>query len=67
MPKSIAVVQTLLWQCNLKGTKYLVSTRLVLPKYGGQKSSKRENEDASANAEAFCLGLTSSIAKETYE
>jgi hypothetical protein len=44
-----------------------VSARLVLPKYGGQKSSKRENEDASANAEAFCLGLRAFFAKEPFQ
>jgi len=57
----VSLARILLWRCNLKGTQYLVSARLVLTKYGGQKSSERENEDASANAEAFCLGFTSTI------
>ena len=54
------------WRCNLKGTQYLVSARLVLPKYGGRKSSKREKEDTSAFAEASCLGFINNFAKETY-
>lgn len=45
----------------------MVTARLVLPTYGGRKCSKRENEDASANAEAFCLGFTSNFATETYQ
>jgi len=45
----------LYWRCNLKGTQYLVTARLVLPKYGGQKGSNGENENSSAFAEEFCL------------
>ena len=39
-----------------------MTARLVLPTCGGRKSSKRENDDASAFAEAFCLGFTGSFA-----
>jgi len=45
----------------------MVTARMVLPKYGGRKSSKCDNEDASAFAEAFCLDFTSRLAKETYQ
>jgi hypothetical protein len=43
------------WRCNLKGTQYFVAARLVLPKYGSQKDTKVEIEEASAFAEASCL------------
>lgn len=33
----------------------MVSARLILPKYGGRKDSKGENEDASAETGASCL------------
>lgn len=54
-PQAVSRVPISLWRCNPKGTQYLVSARLVLPKYGGRKASNSEYEDASAFAEASCL------------
>lgn len=45
----------------------MVTARLVLPKYGGRKASKGENENASANAEASSLVFVSTFAKELYQ
>jgi hypothetical protein len=41
----------------------MITARLVLPKYGGRKGSKAENEDAPAEAGASCLFFASSLAK----
>jgi hypothetical protein len=47
----------------------LVTARLILPKYGGRKSSKREDEDASANAKASFAknGIRESIKKPGFD
>jgi len=36
-----------------QGTQYMVTARLILPKYGGRKGSKGENKDAPVLAGAF--------------
>ncbi len=62
-PRPVLPAPTLLWRCNLKGTQprqdhvglYLVSARLVLPKYGRRKGSKSKNRDAPASTGASRL------------
>ncbi len=45
LQQQLSLALTSPWRCCHKGTQYIVTARLVLPKYGGRKGLKGENKD----------------------